>query len=351
MPDINQVLFSSTHYKQAFEEGLSRILQHKTAGTFILACANLFQHPEFLKNNRVQLNEAYTCIKQRYQAYQKKGQQPDDAPDDITVMTSLIDIGLHNLQDVEYRKIEFNDVDFLLNYNQLRSFRPARMSTADNLELDMPFNEDGFHFDKPFLAKESFAEGECEGKQLSLLYNKFPFIHYHALLVVDKARHNNQYLTQDTLNYIVRLHARTQQNCPDFVMTYNSLGAGASVNHLHFHTYIQITPLPVFSQAFGHNGGKLPYPASCLVLNSATEAWKIIETLQKNNMPYNLLFKNKKIYCLPRKIADKEYVGMDVNTYGWSQMAGLINVENGELLDEITADKVISSLKSVSATI
>lgn len=349
MPDINHVLSSSDYYKHAFEEGLTRILQHKTAGTFILACANLFQHPEFLKNNKTLLHNVYNHIKEHYQACYRNGQQPDDAPDDVAVMNGLIEIGLENLDDVECSKVTSGEIEYLLNYNQLRSFRPARMSKAETVRLDTPFDPEGFHFDKPFLEKEIFAEGDIDGNQLSLLYNKFPFIHYHALLVVDKTRHNNQYLTQAVLDYIANLQIRTQQHCPDFVIAYNSLGAGASVNHCHFHTYLETIPLPVFSYRFVHNGGDQSYPATCQVFNSSIEAWQTIKTLHKNNTPYNLLLKDNKIYCMPRKAPLKEITDIDTSLFGWSQMAGLINVDNRNLLTNITAELMTSSLMSVSA--
>ena len=46
MLPIDKVLSSTNSYKHAFEEGLTKILQNQTAGVFILACANIFQHPE-----------------------------------------------------------------------------------------------------------------------------------------------------------------------------------------------------------------------------------------------------------------------------------------------------------------
>lgn len=356
MSDINLILSSSNHYRQAFEVGLIQILQYKTAGTFILACANFFQHPQLLKSNKALLREIYQHIKEHYQACLRDGWQPDDAPDDIAVMNSLMDIGLDNLEAVDYRKVNYNGVNYLLNYNQLRSFRPARMSKAENIQLNSPFNTEGFHFNKPFLEKEIFAEGVIDGKQVSLLYNKFPFIDYHALLVVDKTRQIKQYLTQDALDYIVNLQNHVQQNCPGFVIAYNSLGAGASVNHLHFHTYLESTPLAIFSSLFMHNGGDRPYPAYCQVFTSTKDAWKMIESLHDNNTPYNLLIKDNLIYCLPRKLmagntTNVEMDVIDTSVFGWSQMAGLINVDNSKLLTGISANRIISALERVSSWI
>ena len=348
MTDIHHLLSSADNYKNAFEEGLISILKNKTAGTFILACANLFQHPELLKKNNALLHEVYEHINNYYQACHSAHKQPDDAVDDVAVMNSLIEIGLANLQNVEYREVISDEAAFLLNYNQLRSFRPARMSKTKNIQIDTAFNSNGFHFDKPFLEKEIFAEGRVQGKQLSLLYNKFPFIDYHALLVIDKAQHLNQYLTKNQLDYIAKLQFSTQQACPEFVMAYNSLGAGASVNHLHFHAYLERSPLPVFSERFIHNDGSLPYPANCLVFNGSDETWQAIQLLHQKNTPYNLLFRNNNIFCLPRKKPGRDFKDLDVASYGWSNMAGLINVNNKEILENIKISQLIGSLESTS---
>lgn len=354
MPDIKPILTSSSHFKQAFEEGLIHILQYKTAGTFILACANLFQHTEILHKNKPQLEGVYNHIKDHYQACRHESRQPDDADDDIAVMDSLIEIGLENLEAVEIRRVNNSGVDYLLNYNQLRSFRPARMSKVENIQLDKPFNPEGFHFDQAFLEKEIFAEGQFNGKQISLLYNKFPFIDHHALLLVDKSKHNNQKLTQEYLDYIFNLQAHSQQQCHEYVITYNSLGAGASVNHLHFHVYLEDTPLAVFSSRYIHNGGKLSYPATCLVFTSSKQAWQTIDTLHSKNTPYNLLIKDNRIYCLPRnnptkKSDGKTLTGIDNSLFGWADMSGLLNVNNRKVLSEISTEQITSSLNSASS--
>lgn len=196
MLSITQVFSSTELYKQSFEDGLTGILQTRTAGTFILACANIFQHPQFLLKNENLLSEVYAYIEEYYRACRSKNQQPDDSADDISVMNKIIAIGFDKLEPLQSRQVKTDTATFVLSFNQLRSFRPARMSKVKDICLNTRFNEDGFHFDKAFLKKEMFAKGEYHGRQVSLLYNKFPFVKYHALLVVDKANHINQYLSK-----------------------------------------------------------------------------------------------------------------------------------------------------------
>lgn len=348
MLEINQLLSCSESYKQAFVEGLIDILNNKTAGTFILACANIFQHPELLTTTSERLDECYNNIKTRYQQCADNNQQPDDA-DDIAVMNRIISIGFHNLQPLQSKQINKNSVPYRVNFNQLRSLRPARMSSLKKISLNTPFNPDGFHFDKAFLKKEMFAEGDYKGHKISLLYNKFPFIDYHALLVVDKKQLHNQFLTKKYLDYIFQLQATTEPDIPELVTAYNSIGAGASVNHLHFQLFLESRPLAIFSSSVVHNGGTETYPANCQVFNSTEKCWQYLQRLHDTNTPYNLLFKNRTLFCLPRKIPSRELAQFNIASYGWSEMAGIFTLNNLTDFEQTTIDTLLETIQAVSA--
>lgn len=351
MLSITQALSSTNHYQQAFEEGLTAILQEKTAGTFILACANIFQHPELMEKNKNILGQVYTCIDEYYRTCKTNNKQPEGSPDDISVMNKIIKIGFENLEQLQTRKIETDAGTFLLSFNQLRSFRPARMSKEKDINLNTAFNNADFHFDKAFLKKEMFAEGEYRGRDISLLYNKFPFVKYHALLVIDKAQHQSQYLSKEYLDYVNQLQLQSQEQIPELVIAYNSLGAGASVNHLHFQVFLETQPLALFSPQLAHNGGTITYPASCCVFTQTGECWSYIQKLHANNVPYNLLFRNKSIYCLARKPSNKSFPEIDISTYGWSELAGAFNMSNKDVFIHISADRLMSTISAVSKNI
>jgi ATP adenylyltransferase/5',5'''-P-1,P-4-tetraphosphate phosphorylase II len=263
-------------------------------------------------------------------------------------MNQILDIGINNLEPLQIRQIETDTATYQLAYNQLRSFRPARMSKVKDVYLNTSFNPDGFHFDRPFLKKETFSEGEYDGRQVSLLYNKFPFVKYHALLVIDKTRRISQYLSRKYFDYVYHLQISVQQHIPDFVITYNSLGAGASVNHLHFQVFINTQELAIFSPNFSLNGGTKPYPAACCVFTETEDGWDYINKLQSDNIPYNLIFKDHKIYCMPRKPADKEFPEIDISTYGWSDLAGAFILNDKQVFKQISADRLIETIKAVT---
>ena len=347
MPDLETILSSPDFYKQAFEQGLVNIIKNQTAGTFILACANIFQQPELLKKNKMLLRDCYKQIKNDYKI--RKQQPPTDADDDVMVMNQIISVGFDNLQPLKTRQPEKNGHQYQLNLNQLRSFRPARMSAQKNIRLNTAFNPNGFHFDKAFLKKEIFAEGAYQGKQISLLYNKFPFVNYHALLVVDKNLQHNQFLTKEYLDYIFCLQTDNEIKIPEWVTAYNSLGAGASINHLHFQVFLQSQPLALFSSHLTHNGGTESWPAYCCVFNTTEACWHYLQQLHAHNIPYNLLVKYKKIFCLPRKPATQTYATFNVASYGWSEMAGIFTFSDNNIFTQATPALLEETLRSVSS--
>ncbi len=349
MLKIERILTSTKAYQQAFEEGLLKILNNKTSGTFILVCANIFQHHELLKKYKPILGEAFTHIKNYYQQCKQNNQQPNDAIDDITVMNKIISIGFNNLNPIQTKQLSTNATTYQINYNQLRSFRPARMSSTQDVCLNTVFNPDGFHFDKAFLKKEIFAEGKMNGRKISLLYNKFPFVEYHALLVLDKTQQHNQFLTKETLDYIFNLQKTCTTNIPELVITYNSIGAGASVNHLHFQVFIETMPLAIFLSDATHEDAAESYPAHYRAFKELNKCWGYLQQLHHTNTPYNLLFKNKKIICLPRKSATKTFSGFNVSSYGWAEMAGVFTLNDIDIFNRISLETLLETIASVSA--
>ena len=169
------------------------------------------------------------------------------------------------------------------------------------------------------------------------------------MLVIDKTQHHNQFLTKDYLDYIFQLQADSEQYIPELVITYNSMGAGASVNHLHFQIFLETKPLALFSPGVVRNGGSAPYPASCCIFNDTERCWHYLQQLHHANAPYNLVFKNNKIFCLPRKLPSETFYELNVASSGWSEMAGAFTLNNKDTFNKVTLDKLLETVSSVSA--
>ena len=215
-------------YQTAFVNGLERMLVHDDLGVFILVLANATYDAEIFSALGQQLEERYRQLQRRYHDNTLQG-----PPDDLQVFQQLMTTGFDQLQVSRFRLVGPWEVQF----NQMRSFRPPRISKARVDSLKLPFNEEGFHFNKPFLLKEMLWQGGLMGSEGRLLYNKFPFADYHALLVYEPQAGLPQYLSEDVHHRIADWCQQVGEGIPGIGIGYNAYGAAASVNHLHFQLY------------------------------------------------------------------------------------------------------------------
>lgn len=342
LPDI----FSSPDsLRTAFEKGLERQLEEESLGTFILVLANAMFDEEIFVLLKDRLQYQFKSLNQRQSNKLRQGKHLDDAPDDVLVFLELIAMGFENLVTTEYRQTS----NWELQFNQLRSLRPQRASGTAISTLLQSFNNDAFHFNKPFLNKEVFWQGDIEGVAVKLLYNKFPFATLHGLLVPEPNENLPQFLYDRMHSFISNLCNQIGRSIPDFAIAYNGYGAGASINHLHFQTFTRQRPLPVLDRQWLHNGGDQGYPTSCLIFEDSCDAWQYIEELHQNNITYDLLYLPYKIVCLPRKFQGSFEVPEWTENFAWYELCGGITTFNKQdflKLDDATISRGLALLKN-----
>ena len=234
-----------------------------------------------------------------------------------------------------------------VQFNQLRSFRPKRITTQVPQSLHVPFDEEGFHFNKPFMQKEAFWAGMLSGLHATLYYNKYPFVDFHGLLVPERERCLPQFLTEAHHHYLWQVTQELSRTLDGVGFGYNSLGAFASVNHLHFQMFVKSAGLPVMAAEWKHNGGDKPYPTHCAVFDSSTEAWVYLSRLHEKNTPYNLLYSKNLLYVFPR-LKQGCYAQPDwTSGFAWLEMAGgmiTFNRDSYLNLDELTIAQELARL-------
>ncbi|MCW8890523.1 MAG: hypothetical protein OQL20_07690, partial [Sedimenticola sp.] len=278
-------------YQAAFVAGLKEMLQgYDELGVFILVLANAMIDQEMWDALSEPLQQKFDRLSSFHAG------SLDDAKDDRQVFQQLVQLGFDNIRPIQIRHAG----PWELQFNPLRALRPARMMQRRLTGIASPFNPDEFHFAKPFLRKETFWRGNLAGRNASLLYNKFPFIRLLGLLVPEPREGRPQYLQQADHAYCWHLLEQLSQALPGIGLGYNSFGAYASVNHLHFHLFVRDQPLPITADCWVHNGGDKPYPANCTRFTSSAEAWRFIQELHGNKIPYSLLLYPGSLYCLPR---------------------------------------------------
>jgi hypothetical protein len=210
--------------------------------------------------------------------------------------------------------------------------------------IHRPFNQHGFHFNKPFLRKEVFWAGELAGLEVELLYNKFPFSPLHGLLVPERHSREPQFLSHPYHLYIWALTERLAAGLPGVGFAYNSYGAYASVNHLHFQMFLRDEPLPLFDGCWRHNGGTEDYPIECEIYASVEAAWERLDELHRQEISYNLVYRPGRLYCIPRRTQGSYRHAAWTNGFAWSELAGGITTSSREDYDGLDAAAIGSEL-------
>jgi hypothetical protein len=312
---------SSSVLEQGFADGLATMLaDHRGLGVYILVLANAAYDASLWKQLAPALAARHAELAIAMTETLRSGQKLDEPDDDVLVFLKLNAIGFEHIAIMESRRAGPWETMF----NPIRALRPPRISGMRFEGLLRPFEPAGFHFNKPFLAKEVLWQGMLGGKPARVLYNKFPFAHLHGLLVPDPLRETPQYLTPERHGWAWDICA--QSGVQGFCLGYNSHGAGASVNHLHFQCFVQARPLPVQDERFAQNGGNHAYPLPCQRFTDAESAWIELDRLHQNNTPYNLIYSRGCLHLIARVPQDNCKLSDPCRGYGWSEMAGAVTL-------------------------
>ena len=322
-------------FQQAFISGLSGLLQKGGLGPFILVCANASFDPRVKAATAEALAVLYRSLSAEYVEALSAGRAIQAVEEDLLVFLKLYAVGFEQLRATESRHAGVWEVQF----NQLRSFRPRRMSSQVPQSLHVPFDESGFHFNKPFMQKEAFWAGSLCERNATLYYNKYPFVDFHGLLVPERESCLPQFLTEAHHHYVWHCTQELASTLDGVGFGYNSLGAFASVNHLHFQIFIKPAGLPVMLSQWQHNGGELAYPCLCMSFDHPVQAWDFLNDLHVENTPYNLLYTKQCLYVFPRQkqgcYAQPEWT----SGFAWLEMAGgMITFNRESYLDLNEAD-------------
>jgi len=333
MTAISQPFASVSTLESAFADRLTAMLEnHRGLGVYILVLANAAYDASLWTQLAPALAARHAELASTLTEALRQGHKLNEPDDDILVFLKLHAIGFEHLQTLQSRRAGAWDILF----NPIRALRPPRISGLQFSSLLCPFDLDGFHFNRPFLAKEIFWEGELAGFSARILYNKFPFARLHGLLVPEPMRQLPQYLSPELHGWAWALCAQT--GVPGLCLGYNSYGAGASVNHLHFQSFVQRSQLPVQDTRFVHNGGEDPYPLPCQRFTDPTAAWIQLDQLHQLNTPYNLIYSQDCLHLIPRVPQDSHKLSAQSSGYGWSEMAGVVTLFSRETFEGLSAE-------------
>lgn len=146
---------------------------------------------------------------------------------------------------------------------------------------------------------------------------------------------------------------------PTFHFIYSSMGAGAGVNHQHWHMiagqceYPVLTrPITLIYQRKNIKIGHYPeWPTDCLVIERHNDYKMDIETefirfLQQNNMPHNLFVQQNRTWIDPRSHTDTTMI--PGKKYGaWETILGICNACSQTQYDFIEASILEEALHKI----
>jgi hypothetical protein len=340
-------LQSATAFRAAFVAGLTRMLgEGDGLGGYILVLANAAQAPALWQQLERRLEERHYHLAALITAALRQGRPLDLPDDDLLVFLKLMAMGFGSAGIVATRAAGPWEVTF----NPLRALRPPRASHVRAEGISRAFDPNGFHFNLPILEQEVLWAGELLGRPARLFFNKFPFAELHGLLVPEPERGMPQLLTPEFHGWAWEVGEALGRSLPGFGLAYNSYGAHASVNHLHFQTFLRARPLPLSSPHWAHNGGDTPYPAHCLGFDDPLAAWAAIDRLHARSLPYNLLYLSGRIYLLARQ-PQGSYARPAWSTgHAWYEMAGGVVTFSREHFDRLEAEAIETELRRVTLT-
>jgi hypothetical protein len=140
------------------------------------------------------------------------------------------------------------------------------------------------------------------------------------------------------------------------VMLHNSPGAGASQNHLHQHMIFRTLPLPIegFHRAETKRRAHLVnYPAGVLVypLDFSDALWRLINNLQTEGVPFNLILASGFVYCIGRRRRHEVGSVYQKSILAGSEYGGHWIVPDLEALDSINEAIIGRALEEGALTV
>lgn len=195
------------------------------------------------------------------------------------------------------------------------------------------------------------------------LVQPFPILPAHVTLAY--ARHTPQILSHCDIDFFLDAALCSTE----FRYAYNSIGAGATIDHLHFHVFeyelpVEDIEVELLSESDGLTVGRLDsaWPILTLVFEGEKEKissaiWKIIDKAQTEKSAFNILSvrnaqRRLKVYFIPRKAEFNRPKEGGGHAFGIMEMGGLIIAESTQEFEDIEDPQdIVRDLKTTGSVL
>ncbi|XP_042461406.1 GDP-L-galactose phosphorylase 2-like [Zingiber officinale] len=249
-------------------------------------------------------------------------------------------------------------------------------------EVLQPFDENKFNFTKIGQEEVLFRFQESDNGNASVITSESPNViainvspigYGHVLLIPCVLDCLPQRINKES--FFLAMSMAKEANTPYFRVGYNSLGAFATINHLHFQAFylaetFAVEKAPIQTIATLKTGVKISrlvdYPVRGLLFAGGSNFKDLSDTvsaacifLQDSGIPYNVLISDSggRIFLLLQCFAEKrsrgevsqEIVETQMNPAAW-ELSGYLVMKRRKDFEEASEDTVLSFLNQTSVS-
>ncbi|XP_070071250.1 GDP-D-glucose phosphorylase 1 [Drosophila takahashii] len=260
---------------------------------------------------------------------------------------------------------------FYTELNAERSLKRRRPQTIEN--LNPTFKPSMFNFNKVDAREIIMTIDDANGSpEVQMIINKSPITKYHTLICPEVGKNHVQRITREVLQFCITFMRSIDDK--DMRMGYNSPGALASVNHLHFHLlhmpqdlYIDQAPLDELVGGYVYRlSRRAPTEGICMVFNESDcdelvaekveQLYKLAMWMCQKNMPHNLFITqdrrpgqsgNVQVFVFARSeyCVNKDLADFNV---GFCELAGYIPLPDPDKVENLTELQVLFRIRTVT---
>ncbi|KAH8286420.1 hypothetical protein KR054_008700 [Drosophila jambulina] len=279
----------------------------------------------------------------------------------------------YQLKKTPHRRMIPGSYGFYTELNSDRSLKRRGPQTIES--LNPAFKPTNFNFNKINASEVLMTIDDCHNSpEVQMIINKSPLTQYHTLICPEVEKNHVQRLTRDGLAFCITFMRSIDDK--DMRMGYNSPGALASVNHLHFHLllfpqdlYIDKVPLDSLAgDSVYRLSRRAPTEAICVVFREKdTEddvaekvdlIYKLAMWMCHNNMPHNLFitqdrspngYGDVKVFVFARSnyCVSKDMADFNV---GFCELAGFIPLPDADKMENLTEPQVLQRIRCVTGS-
>jgi len=281
-----------------------------------------------------------------------------------------IEYDAHNLRSGEQINVPVDERTvgkrgFVCQFNGYRALKPGGIPQQVGRQPDIsPAPADcRFHCQDPteslsLLRREPLLRVRLRHAAWNAYFNAIPFEKEGHFLwvpaVLDGATsglpHLPQVLTRELVEDLVLLF----QQSTNTVLFFNSLHAGASVNHVHAQAVVHRQPLPIErARTVEYKAHALldGYPAHAITFARDGDIDAVagaVERLQLDDIPFNLMFAGERIFLVPRTAEHEIVSEFPSGVLATMEIAGKIIAVDRRTYENVEESQIESALRKVT---